>query len=71
MNYVPVSSSNVAAVGYDDTTSTLGVRFHSGHEYHYSGVPRSVFDAFLGASSKGQFLDQQIKKGGYPYRRIS
>lgn len=71
MNYVPVSSSNVSAVGYDDETATLGVRFHSGGEYHYAGVPRGVFDAFIGAPSKGQFLDQQIKKAGYAYQRIS
>ena len=71
MEYVNVTSSTVAAVGYDDSTSTLGLRFLSGAEYHYFGVPREVFDGLLSASSVGSYLDQHVKKGGYPYSRIS
>ena len=45
MEYTPVSSSTVSAVGYDETSNTLGVRFNNGSEYHYFGVPQDVFES--------------------------
>jgi hypothetical protein len=70
MDYVQVSSSNVAAVGYDDDTNTLGVRFLNGTEYHYLNVPKDVFEGLKSASSVGTYLNQYIKKGGYSYSRV-
>jgi len=70
MEYSSVSSSTIAAVGYDAESATLAVRFHSGMEYHYFQVPREVFDGFLAASSCGQYLDQHVKKAGYTYARV-
>jgi hypothetical protein len=66
---VPVTSSNVAAIGYESGSSTLYVRFHHGGTYAYSGVSASVHAAFMSAGSKGQYLAYQIK-GTYPYVRI-
>lgn len=70
MDYVNVSSSNVAAVGYDEETSTLGVKFLNGSEYHYSGVPKSVYEGLLSAASVGGYFDQNVKKAGYGYVRV-
>ena len=70
MEYKSVTSSNVAAVAYDDATSTLGVRFLNGTEYQYSGVPRDVYEGLLGASSVGTYFNQQIKNPGYPCTRV-
>lgn len=69
MDYVSVSSSNVAAIGYDDDTNTLGVKFLNGSEYHYSGVPKDVYNGLLSASSVGGYFDQNVKKAGYPFSR--
>jgi hypothetical protein len=69
MDYMPVSSSTIAEVGYEPESSTLAVRFHSGMEYHYFQVPKEVFDGFLMASSCGQYFDQYVKKAGYAYAR--
>jgi hypothetical protein len=71
MEYQSVTSSNVAAVAYDDTTSTLGVRFLNGSEYHYYGVPRDVYEGLLNATSVGTYLNQLIKKSGYSYSHVS
>jgi hypothetical protein len=71
MDYVPVSSKTVSAVGYDDASNTLGVRFQNGSEYHYFGVPREVFEGLQSASSVGSYLDQSVKKAGYPFSRIA
>ena len=70
MEYEAVTSSNIAAIGYDDTTNTLGVRFLNGTEYHYHGVPRDVYDGLVNAGSKGTYLNQLIKKSGYSYSRV-
>ena len=69
MNYQSVSSSNIAAIGYDKNSSTLGIQFNNGGEYEYDNVPKSVFDAFLVASSHGRFFHANIKDV-YGFRKI-
>jgi hypothetical protein len=70
MDYVRVDSSNVSELGYDAANVTLGVRFHSGSEYHYFGVPVEVFEALRNASSIGSYFDRVVRKGGYRYTRV-
>lgn len=70
MDYVSVSSTNIAAVGYDDEQTLLGVRFLNGREYHYFGVPRDVFDALLSAPSVGQYFNAYVRKGGYAFQQV-
>lgn len=67
MNMIPVSSSNLASVGYEN--GTLYVRFLNGSLYAYSGVPESVYRGLLNADSHGHYLAVYVK-GTYPYRRI-
>lgn len=68
VSYTPVSSSNVAAVGYED--SDLYVKFNNGSEYKYSGVPSSIYEQLLNAPSVGSFLNSNIK-GSYNFERIA
>jgi KTSC domain len=70
MNRTPVTSSNLAAVGYDPSTQTLEIKFLSSGVYQYSGIPSSVYDGLMAASSHGSYFDQHIKKAGYSYRKI-
>ncbi|MDE7323914.1 MAG: KTSC domain-containing protein, partial [Lachnospiraceae bacterium] len=49
MNMIPVSSSNIASIGYDG--STLHIRFNSGSLYAYYNVPESVYSGLMNASS--------------------
>lgn len=70
MERVPVQSSNLASVGYDPKTSTLEIEFHDGGIYQYSGVPPEVHQGLMNAASKGSYLDQNIKKAGYPYKKV-
>ncbi len=69
MERIPVSSSNIASIGYDLSNSTLEVEFLNGGLYKYYGVSESTYNDFMNASSKGTFLDQQIKKAGYQFRK--
>ncbi|KAB8140808.1 KTSC domain-containing protein [Chloroflexia bacterium SDU3-3] len=52
-----VSSSNLASVGYDPTTQTLEICFHSGACYQYFHVPQHVYDGLMGAGSHGTYFD--------------
>lgn len=63
----PVVSSNVEAVGYDDETNELHVRFKSGL-YIYEGVDRGTYDGLLAADSPGRYVNS-VLKGAYNSRR--
>lgn len=63
----PVSSSKLKSVGYEN--GILEVEFHSGGIYQYYGVPASVYNALMNASSKGGYLATMVK-GHYEYSRI-
>lgn len=58
-----VSSSNVAAVGYDPSSGTLQVDFKNGNRYQYQGVSQETYDGIFGASSVGSYLYQQVFLG--------
>jgi hypothetical protein len=64
-----VTSSNVRSIGYDPTAGTLEVEFYKGSIYQYFNVPETVYAALIRASSKGRYLNDQIK-GRYRFRKI-
>lgn len=68
MNMIPVSSSDLESVGYEN--ETLYIRFHSGGLYQYAGVPDRVYRELMSAASHGRYFHSFIK-GNYPYQRIS
>ena len=70
INLIPVSSSNLKAVGYDPSTNTLQVVFLNGGLYEYYNVPSSIHSALMVASSKGTYFDAQIKKATYRFRKL-
>jgi hypothetical protein len=67
MALIPVSSSNLAAVGYNGRT--LIIAFRSGGLYAYFGVSFSEYTGLMQASSHGKYFHQNIK-GRYSYRRL-
>lgn len=67
MERIPVSSSNLASVGYQD--GILEVAFKSGSVYQYTGVPESVYEALMSATSHGKFFAAFIRNN-YPYRQV-
>lgn len=64
----PVSSSNIAAVGYDAENQTVYVQFLNGSTYAYRGVPEHEFENLLTAPSVGSYLNRNFKNI-YPYER--
>ncbi len=69
MERTPVSSSNIVSVGYDVDTQTLEVEFNNCSVYQYFGVPTQVYEGLMNASSKGQYLNQNIKRT-YGYAKV-
>ena len=66
---IPVQSSNVAEVGYDEENEIAYVRFLSDALYIYKGVPKWNFDGLVNAPSVGSYLNVNFKNV-YPYERI-
>jgi KTSC domain-containing protein len=65
----PVSSSLIAAIGYDEDCEMLEVEFASGALYRYHGIPAEVFDALYAARSKGKFFNEHIRDA-YPWEQV-
>jgi len=59
MNRVPVSSSNIKSIGYDN--GTLEIEFNAGAVYQYSDVDVITFNNLMEADSVGSFFTQNIK----------
>lgn len=71
MHMHPVNSTSIAAIGYDAQRRVLDIKFReSGEIYRYYDVPPEEYAAFMEATSKGTYLNQQFKLAGYPYERI-
>ena len=60
----PVTTNQVAAIGYDGETKTLAVTFTrgTGAIYHYPDVEPELYAEFIGAESIGSFFGQHIKQ---------
>ena len=69
MEMVPVSSSQISAIGYEQETLKAQVRFTNGSLYEYDDVPKSTIDAVMGADSVGKAFNL-LMKYGFNYRRI-
>ena len=68
MHYV--DSTNVEAIGYDPDTMELHVLFlKSGETYVYYNIEEWVFNEFMQADSKGQYLNRNIK-GRYDFGKL-
>jgi hypothetical protein len=62
-------SSVVATIKYDSTKSILRVIFLSGAVYDYKKVPENIYNEMKTSSSKGEFLNKNIKPN-YEFEKI-
>ncbi|MDZ8089423.1 MAG: KTSC domain-containing protein [Nostoc sp. DedQUE12b] len=65
-----VSSSDLQSVGYDATTCTLEIKFHSGGIYQYFKVPEAIYRRLMAASLHGKYFHACIKDL-YSYQKIA
>ncbi len=57
MTMTNVVSSNLQAVGYNETNQILYIEFKKSGTYQYIGVDRNIYEGLLNADSKGRFFD--------------
>jgi hypothetical protein len=69
MERIPVTSSNVAEVGYEPASMTLEIAFCNGNVYQYFDVPEMVYQEFIGSDSVGTYLNANIKNS-YRYAKV-
>ena len=69
MRRVPVTSSNIAEIGYDKASGTFEILFRNGRLYQYFDVPPQEHSELIKASSHGRYLNAHIK-GRYRYARV-
>jgi len=65
----PVSSSNLASVGYDDQLQILRVAFKNGTVYDYFNVSQDVYQNLMSAPSLGHFHYFNIRMS-YAYQQV-
>lgn len=66
---VPVESTAIESIGYDESTRTLHVNFKSGAKYHYAGRTKAEYEAFLAADSHGAHFQKHIR--GAQFKRVA
>jgi hypothetical protein len=57
---VPVNSTNILSIGYDQTSQMLEVEFKTKRVYRYSNVPPHVYAGLMKAASHGKYLQTRI-----------
>jgi hypothetical protein len=62
MTRIPVRSSTLVSVGYDEQRQVLEIEFRRMAIYQYLGVPKTLHEQLMAASSKGRFFDQRIRE---------
>jgi hypothetical protein len=61
MDMICVSSSAIAAIGYDPATMQMKVRFVQYDTHDFCKVPVHIFQGLLNASSKGNYYNDHIR----------
>jgi hypothetical protein len=68
MDMIPVTSSLISAIGYDEAQKELTIKFKKGGAYSYKSVPHAVYTAMQEAKSVGSFFLRNVK-GQYSYSK--
>jgi hypothetical protein len=69
MKFIPVESSMVLGVRYDDARFELEIIFRTGEKYRYKNVPLFVYERLMSAESQGQYMRKYVL-GRYDFERI-
>ncbi|CAA6829264.1 MAG: Unknown protein [uncultured Aureispira sp.] len=67
MKRLPVRSSNLSSIGYDE--GVLEIEFKTRKIYQYHNVPNIVYEQLMSAQSHGKYFASNIKKS-YSYSKL-
>ncbi len=69
MQRIPVESSDIVSIGYDEVSRTLEIEFQNDRIYQYKEVDPEVYAQFMRADSYGQFFSTFITRR-YRYEKV-
>jgi hypothetical protein len=69
MNRIPVASTDITQVGYDQDSEILEIQFSSHSVYQYFNVPSKVYETLMTAPSKEEYYHTHIGER-FPYVRL-
>jgi non-canonical purine NTP pyrophosphatase (RdgB/HAM1 family) len=69
MQRIPVESSDLVAIGYDEKTRIMEIEFKESRIYQYYDVEPPIYERFMKADSYGQYFYAFVN-GHYRYKRI-
>jgi hypothetical protein len=70
INWINVSrSSHVTAIGRDDQTKDVGVKFHDGATYVYHDVSEADWETLQDHGSKGRYVNIVLRRR-YRYEKM-
>ena len=55
------SAGNIRSVAYQRESSVLEICLHSGGTYRYQNVPLAIYEQFIAAKDKDEYLAGRIK----------
>jgi hypothetical protein len=64
-----VVSSNISAIGYDEQSRVLTVRFKNGGVYQHHDVLQEAYDGLMAAKSKGGHYASAIR-GKFKHTKV-
>jgi len=59
---IPIASSHINNVQYDNDEGVMFVEFKNGSRYRYSNVDPTVYTAFMHSPSKGNYLHKVMRQ---------
>lgn len=70
MHRIPVTSTEISQVGYQEGSETLEIKFERGGVYQFFNVPSDVFDGLMSAASKEGYYHSKIGER-FPCSRVA
>lgn len=70
INMIPVQSSNIVAMGYNELDKVLRVIFRGGSSYLYYNVEPEIWELLGNSESKGKALNENIVRHKDKYRYV-
>lgn len=68
---IPVTSSNIDKIGYDEEKQELHILFKSGGHYVYEQVAKDIHSGVMAADSIGGYVHRTIiKENKYKFRKL-
>ena len=72
MRWIPMDSTQLKKMAYDEKTQTLLVQFNNGTVYMYENVEADeAAGVMFDEDSQGRAFNARIKSGGYSFSKLS